>query len=371
MAKKIKFSSGIDPHDGGDPDPGNFNDPTSPPDSGSGQPPSSKPVNVPAGNDYTGWNWEQALVGVLGLQLPSRDDVTNQRWTAINFNSPGGTGMYRIYAASWRKGTGAGAHQDTFVYLNPGLLQPGGIWDNYYHQPGQALFNANGSSGSGAGTSNYTGVQLDPRTFATAAAAVQGVIGLLDRSNNTMERLSFTLEGDQSAFKGQAGEAFSQLIDNLYKVVGGDLTQMTSPNNYAQLITDAGNQASGFLLSTWNAMMSWSAMLDHSPLGAIYQALLDKGVIVSAGGGNYQLADTHSTDSPFGDLTSADAWMNVEADAKELWLQSVASALDPVIQTALNGLVTSYGKATSGSAPLTAPTLTQFPPGGPDSANPT
>jgi hypothetical protein len=362
MAKKIKFNSGLDPHNGGDPDPGNFNNPTNPPDSGSGQPPSSKPVDVPAGNDYTGWNWEQALVGVLGLQLPSRNDVTNQRWTAINFDSPGGTGMYRIYAASWRKGSSAGAHQDTFVYLNPGLLDPGGIWDNYFHQPGQALYNAVGS--------NYTGVQLDPRTFATAAAAVQGAIGLLDRSNNTMERLSFTLEGDQSAFKGQAGEAFSQLIDNLYKVVDGDLTQMTSPNNYAQMITDAGNQASGFLLSTWNAWAGWTNMLDHSPLGAIYQSLMDKGVIVSAGGGNYQLADTHSTDSPFGDLTTTDAWMNVEADAKQLWLQSVTSALDPAIQTALNGLVTSYGKATSGSAPLTTPTITQIAPGDAPGANP-
>ena len=70
-------------------------------------------------------------------------------------------------------------------------------------------------------------------------------------------------------------------------------------------------------------------MLDHQPLGAIYQALEDGGVITADGDGNYQLANPNSTDSSFGDLTSADAWLAIEAAAKQLWLQSIASALDP------------------------------------------
>ena len=71
--------------------------------------------------------------------------MTGQRWTAINFNSPGGSGLYRIYAAEWRTVSAIGAHKDTFVYLNPGLLQPGGTWDNYFYQPMKALNNATGA----------------------------------------------------------------------------------------------------------------------------------------------------------------------------------------------------------------------------------
>ena len=63
-------------------------------DNGGGSPPASTPVTVPTtGSDYSGWNWEQTLVGVLGLTLPDRNEVTNQRWTAINFNSGGGSGL--------------------------------------------------------------------------------------------------------------------------------------------------------------------------------------------------------------------------------------------------------------------------------------
>jgi hypothetical protein len=363
---KIKFHSGMDQNGPGDPAPGTFDSPNNPVDNGGSSPGSSKPVTVPSGNDYTGWNWEETLVGVLGLQLPSRNDVTGQRWTAINFNSPGGSGLYRIYAAEWRAVSGVGAHKDTFVYLNPGLLQPGGIWDNYFYQPMQALNNATMSGAS----ANYTGVQLDPRTFAVAGAAVQGVQDFYNRTNTSFQGLSDAVKGDQSAFKGQAGDAFSQLMDNLHQAANSAYTQMTSPNSYAQLITDAGTQSGNFLMSLWNALAGWTFMLDHTPLGAIYQSLEDKGVITAAGGGNYQLTDTHSTDSPFGDLTTADAWLAVEADAKQLWLQSVTSALDQPAQIALNSLVASFGKASTGAQPLNPPTLTQITPGNPAGANP-
>jgi len=359
---KIKYSSWMDPNGAGDPTPGTFDSPNNPVDNGGNSPASSKAVDVPGGSDYTGWNWEQTLVGVLGLALPSRNDVTAQRWTAINFNSSGGSGLYRIYAATWRKTSSVGAHQDTFVYLNPGLLQPGGSWDNYFYQPFNSITNAI--------QKNYTGVQLDPRTFATAAAAVQGVQDFYNRTNTNFKNLSDAVKGDQSAFKGQAGDAFSQLMDNLYQVANSTYTQMTTPNSYAQLISDAGTQSRNFLLKLWNAMANWTAMLDHTPLGAIYQSLEDKGVITAAGDGNYQLADGHSTDSPFGDLTTADAWLAVETDAKQLWLQSITGALDPMAQTALGALVNSFGKASSGEKPLNPPTLTQITPGNPAGANP-
>src|SRR5258708_22873200 len=110
-------NSFIQPHDVLDPTPGTFNNPTKKPDVGGDSPPSSKAVNPPkTGNDYTGWNWEQTLVGVLGLALPSRDEIANQAWTAINFNSPGGPRMYRIYAPS------GGHHTATLAYPTPTLL---------------------------------------------------------------------------------------------------------------------------------------------------------------------------------------------------------------------------------------------------------
>ena len=87
----------------------------------------------------------------------------------------------------------------------------------------------------------------------SAAAAVQGVQDFYNRTNTSFQNLSDAVKGDQSAFKGQAGDAFSQLMDNLHQVANSAYTQMTTPNSYAQLITDAGTQSGNFLMSLWNA----------------------------------------------------------------------------------------------------------------------
>ena len=101
MGRKVKYTSWM--QNGPNPNPGEFDTPNGTIDNGGGSPPASTPVTVPTtGSDYNGWNWEQMLVGVLGLTLPDRNDVTNQRWTAINFNSDGGSGLLRIFAATWR-----------------------------------------------------------------------------------------------------------------------------------------------------------------------------------------------------------------------------------------------------------------------------
>jgi hypothetical protein len=367
------FNSFIQPHslpygqDPNNPDPGQFDVPNSTPDNGSSSPPASKPVTVPSGRDYTGWNWEQTLVGVLGLALPSRTDVTTGRWTVINFNSPGGTGMYRIYAATWTTYDALGApHKDTFVYLNPNLLTPGGVWDNYFFQPATAIQDAQ--------LGNYTLLQADPRTFADAAAGVQGVIDFYYTTNKIFWGISNAVSGDASAFKGQAGGAFARLMNNLYQVSNSAYTALTNPN-YAQAITTAGNQVEAFLTSLYNAIARWSKMLDHSPLGAIYQALLDEGVMTGSdgvggghgdgpggatGGGGFRMVNPNSSNSPFGDLTTAAAWLNVEAAAKQLWTTSVVQALDLAAQTALNALATAYLTTAGEDQPLPAPTLAQI-----------
>jgi hypothetical protein len=329
---------------------GDFDTPNGSIDNGGGSAPSSTPVTVPqTGNDYSSWNWEQTLVGVLGLTLPDRNDVTSQRWTAIDFNSDGGSGLLRIFAATWRSVSDVGPHQDIFVYLNPNLLQPGGIWDNYYFQPYQAL--------SETLNGNFTGIQLDPITFGTAAAEIQAAITFFDNTAQTFQGISNALQGDASAYQGQGGGAFAQLISNLYQLANSAYTQMTQPSRYADLIADAGGASGYFLLALQNAMVDWMSNLAYQPLGAIYQALENGNVISYNGNGNYQLANPNGTDSSFGDLTTADAWLAVETAAKQLWTQSVATSLDPIAQRWLNFLATNFESAGSGTQPLGPPTL--------------
>jgi hypothetical protein len=345
-----------------DPDPGEFDSPNGSIDNGGGSAPSSTPVTVPqTGNDYSGWDWEQTLVGVLGLTLPNRSDVTSQRWTAINFNSDGGSGLLRIFAATWRSVSSVGPHQDIFVYLNPNLLQPGGIWDNYYFQPFQALTDTvNG---------NFTGVQLDPITFQTAAAEVQGAITFFQNTAQTFQGISNALQGDASSFQGQAGGAFAQLISNLYQLANSAHTQMTQPASYADLINESAAMAGYFLVYLYNAMVDWMSDLAYQPLGAIYQALENGGVISVDGDGNYQMTNPNSTSSSFGDLTTADAWLAVETAAKQLWTQAVVTHLDPVAEQWLKNLANNFESTGSSTQPLTPPTLEPISAGNNPGAN--
>lgn len=349
----------MQPQDNPDPTPGTFYQPTKAPDYGGPTPGSSKPKTPPStGGDYNGWLWEDVLVGVLGLTLPDRNELTGQQWTAMNFNSPGGTGMYRIYAVSW------GQHKDVFVYLNPNLLTPGGSMDNYIYSPKTAIYNAVVSS-------YFTGFQsFDPRSFLTAADAMGAVTEFYNTTNNTFKGLSDAVSGDQSAFKGQAGAAFAQLMNNLYQITDSAYTQIAGTNNYSQMIFDGALQANAFLNSLWNAIVNWWAMEDHNPLGAIYQAMLDGGVITGPVGGPYQLANPNSVDSSFGDLRTEQAWQAIEASAKDLWLASIKSALDPAAQAAINALSNSFLTTASNAQPLTPPTLTQISAGNPAGANP-
>src|SRR5260370_10308505 len=136
------------------------------------------------------------------------------------------------------------------------------------------------------------------------------------------------------------------------------------------MIFDCAIQANAFLSSLWNAIVNWWAMEDHNPLGAIYQAMLDGGVITGPVGGPYQLANPNSVNSSFGDLTTEQAWQAIEASAKNLWLTSIKSALDPAAQAAINALSNSFLTTASNAQPLTPPTLTQISPGNPANANP-
>ncbi len=344
------YNGFVQPHDVNDPTPGTFDTPNKPADNAPSTPPASKPITVPTtGSDYNGWLWEDVLVGVLGLALPDRNALQAEQWTVMNTNSPGGTGMYRIYAVTWD------IDRDVFVYLNPDLLQPGSDMDTYIYQPKTAIYNAVGSNPS------YTGFQsYDPRSFTTAADAMNGVTSFYNTTNNTFQTLSNAVAGDQSAFQGQAGSAFAQLMNNLYQITNSAYTQIAVSNNYTQLLTDAGTQATAFLTSLWGAIVNWWSMEDHNPLGAIYQALLDGGVIGGPVGGPYQLSNPNGVSSSFGDLREAATWQSIEAAAKNLWIASIQSALDPVAQSAISALVNSFLNTASSAQPLNAPTVTQI-----------
>ena len=354
-----KYNGFMQPHDVNDPTPGTFDNPTSTPNDGGNDPGASKPIAVPStGNDTTGWNWEQVLVAVLGLAVPDRNDLTQQQWTAINFNSSGGTDMYRIYAVTW------GENKDVFVYLNPDLLKPGYDMDTYIYQPKTAIYNAVVSA-------NDTAFQnFVPQSFTTAADAMAGVTDFYNTTNNTFQTLSNAVAGDASAFKGQAGAAFAQIMNNLYQITDSAYTQMAVTNNYAQMITDAGTAATTFLTSLWGGIVNWWSMVDHNPLGAIYQAMLDGGVITGPVGGPYQLANPDSVNSSFGDLRTEQAWQAIEAAAKTLWTQSVVSALDPVAQSAISALASAFENTTSNAQPLAAPTLQAIAVGAANGVNP-
>src|SRR5260370_15729501 len=94
-------------------------------------------------------------------------------------------------------------------------------------------------------------------------------------TNNTFKGLSDAVSGDQSAFKGQAGEAFAQLMNNLYQIPNSAYTQIAGTNNYSQMIFDSALQANAFLNSLSNAIVNWSAIEDPNPLAAIYHTMLD------------------------------------------------------------------------------------------------
>src|SRR5580692_1686648 len=73
------------------------------------------PVGTP--DDYTGWNWEQTLNGVLGLALPARTEVTTGRWTVVQGKS--NSSLYLIYDMGFFGAGGGGG--SAYVYLNPAL----------------------------------------------------------------------------------------------------------------------------------------------------------------------------------------------------------------------------------------------------------
>jgi hypothetical protein len=342
-----------------EPNVGTHNEPSFNPTSGyNNSSPTTTALNVPSTDDYTGWNWEQILNGVLGFALPARNQITDMRWTVTDSGTGQDNSLYMIFSETgFTKGT------RFQVYLNPGILDPGGPWDEFYNTPANELATAlsNGSSIPGV---------LDPRDFATTSAAVQGVQSLYAEAVVAFGILDLGLNSEAAEFKGAAGEAFYQLIDNLNTNAESIYTQMmrgVDPGGtYAAQLGGSGQAASNFVVGLWNALVGWiNQRLDWSPLGAIFQALLDGGVITSSGGGGGRGGGTGATyslpnvlglaQSSFGDLLTDEGWLQVEAAAKDLWNAAVASSLDQVAGPLVLNLAASFLNTASALQPLQPP----------------
>jgi hypothetical protein len=335
---------------GDGPAPGSYNDPSHTPSNGypnGSSEPAATTVNAPGGDDYLSWDWEQVLFGVLGLNLPTRSEVTGFRWTVTDSKGEGNS-LYEIFEASWFVG-------GISVYLSPYLQNAGGPWDEYYNTPLNQLTQVM------AGSRDYTTIAVDPRTFGSAAVALNGVENLYLNASDTLNTMAADLNSEASEYQGEAGQAFYQLINNLYTSANSIYTQMTSPSSYSGAVGQSGTDTANFVLSIWQAMGGWREMLDHSPLGAIFQALLGAGVVSGNTINNVTNANS------FGNLLTDAGWVAVETAAKNLWLNSVETALDTSARSALNMLTVSYMTTAGIVQPLTQPTLTQITSGGDNS----
>ena len=313
---------------------------------------SATTANTVGGNDYAAWNWEQILNQVLGTALPDRGQILADRWTGMERDSSGDGDHFYIYGVTWGSN-----HKDALIYLNPALQSTTGPWAAYLNGPAALLWEPN----QGYHPSNK--VELDPKTFLPPLYAVAAVQQMYLNSYGTLDTMSTALQGDASQFKGEAGGAFAHLINNLLTHTEHNLHTMGlpgQPGSYADMLDAAWVAAEEFLLSVWNAYVGWQQLMQHSPLGAIFAALIAGGVVTLAPGSKDQYqANPHlnPNNSSFGMLSTDAAWLAVEKVAKNLWQSALVAALDNIGQQAFQNLITVYEKAGQALHPLTAKAL--------------
>jgi hypothetical protein len=345
---------------------GSYNQPSHTPNSGyDNNTPPATPINAPGGTDYTAWNWEQVLNGVLGMQLPDRSLISGLRWTVTDGSSEWSS-LYTIFSDSGGpRGYGA-----FFCFLNPDLQEVGGPWDEYYNTPRGEIWQVVSSA-----PPNYTMIALDPRTFGTAAVALGAVEDMYLNATNFFYGKASELNSEASQFRGQAGEAFYEIVQNLYTAASTAYEEMgnsESPTSYSGRFLQSGADTTNFVLGVWQAIIAWEERLDHTPIGAIYQAIFDAGIVQQAPGGGYYIPNAENVNQ-FGNLLTDAAWLQVESAAKLLWLTSIQETLDTSAQSLINMLSISYLNTASILQALNQPSLNPIgsPGSGLNPGNPT
>jgi hypothetical protein len=306
-------------------------------------------AQAPSGSDYSNWNWEQVLNGVLGLTLPDRSEIagpSSGRWTLVEVNSGGDT-LPQIWESTWKD---AGTiHKDVLVFVSPWLLQPGNPWDGFV---GGAY---NGISPAVTPPFDYRGLAANPRTFGSAMVAILGVEDWAGTAAQTFGGINTDLKGEASQFQGQAGAAFQTLINNLYNATNNIYTTMTSPVDYAAQVAASGTDLSNFLVALAKAYNAWKGLPTYSPLGALDNVL--QKLATQNADGTWSIYNWGTT--PYGSLHDDSAWIKIEAVAKQLWLDTVAQVLDPLALKAFEALASSYQNTARDLQPISAPMLTQ------------
>jgi hypothetical protein len=346
------------------PSQGSYNSPSHAPANGySNNVPSSTPINAPGGTDYTAWNWEQVLNGVLGMNLPNRSSVSGIRWTVSDSKNEG-TSLFPIFGFGGGP-TAFGILPGLYVYLSPDLQDPGGPWDEYYSTPANEFTQIFSSA-----PPNYTTTAVDPRTFGSAAEAFGGVEDMYLNASGYFYARGSNLNSEASHFQGQAGQAFYNLINDLFTAtesIQRELGSSLSPTSYSGRLEQSGDDTATFVVGLWQTIGSWQERLDHTPVGAIYQALLDGGVVSGSPGGFYipNVLDA----GVFGSLLDDATWVAVENQAKQLWLTSIQQTLDTNAQSLINALTVSYMSTAGLLQPLNTPRLPAVGPPAGDNFN--
>jgi len=306
--------------------------------------------------NFSEWNWEEIVNNVLGLGLPDRAEVTKPRWTGLQSNSSGDGSHFYIYGVIWGKDDSndmtSQAGDDTLIYLNPVLQTPGGPWDAFLNDLPNTVWDRS------TGSIITKHIWLDPTTFYPPVYALAGVEAMFANSVGTLTTVSSALNTDASQFKGKAGGAFAQIINDLLTQTTYASTTMGLPGgakSYSMMLADAGSEAIDFLNAIWNSYCAWTLQMASTPLGAILQTMLNHQIVIEQNNkpGMYEANPAlDPNDTYYGMLSTNGAWMALENDAKKLWNQAIADTLDYNAMNALQALALSYNNAGRTMQPL-------------------
>lgn len=352
---------------------------------------SSNAVSLPQNTEWQFWSWEQILESVLGLPMPDRADILRGRWTGMESGSSADSGLFEIMSITTEGSVWSGK-STTYIYLSPGFTlnsQSGpSPWLVYENGPSQILSTLTPAS-SGLDSAGNSKLQCDPLEW---VPAIQLLMNAENFYMNAVDNLSTVTEGlskDGNKFKGQAGGAFAQLMQNFMTQVNsaesqmglssslttnkpllylpGILTISGAPTqlSYSGQLLQAGKALSDFLTGIYNAWAWWTHMTPYSPLGAILQALIEAQVFLLNGNTisiNPKVDLTAVPVPGLGNKSLLDdsTWVAIENLAKRYWIDTLNTYLDLPGQAALTNLVNLYYQAVDRLQPLRAPKPTQI-----------
>ena len=304
----------------------------------------STPEAAAPNSSYSAWSWEITLATVLEIPISDRSEVTGQSWLTIVPGDAPDPAAHQIWSASWTTKPKTGAATSLRVFLNPELYLGGGAWDRFADVPAQAL------------SGPATGLPLVPQSFYAAKLALAGVTtGFYDMSAD-LDSMHHDLMSEGTPFQGNTANVIAELISRLHGATQSFYDQMSNPSR-SDAVAAAGDAATAFLSAINGAYEAWTKLPEHSPLGAIVHVLTS--AATPDGNGGYTIPDPENT--PFGDLTTPEAWTSVEQQAKAVWtgLLTAASAdfdgLDRLGRTALSQLVDQYATTTGIVVPVGGP----------------